>query len=100
VEDELLGFALMSTITKIMIEPESTKYMYCPKPRPRNWKSLIDHIELAIENHSAALSLKANNKAYFYQKRDFEVIEGVDIEIGQLSDGGLRDGKKLVVHRS
>jgi GNAT superfamily N-acetyltransferase len=47
---------------------------------------LIGHIEkLAIENHSVTLSLNVNrfNKAYtFYQKKGFEVIEEVDIEIG------------------
>ena len=49
-------------------------------------KGLIEYIEkLALENHSAALSLNVNrlNKAYtFYQKKGFEVIEEVDIEIG------------------
>lgn len=47
---------------------------------------LIGHIEkLAMEFHSAALSLNVNrfNKAFtFYQKKGFEVIKEVDIEIG------------------
>jgi ribosomal protein S18 acetylase RimI-like enzyme len=47
---------------------------------------LIGYIEkLAIENHSTALSLNVNrfNKALsFYQKKGFEIIKEVDIEIG------------------
>jgi hypothetical protein len=50
----------MSTITKIMIEPRSTKYMYCPKPKAREYAYCPYREELAIENHSAALSLNVN----------------------------------------
>lgn len=48
---------------------------------------LIGYIEKsAIENHSTALSLNVNrfNKALtFYQKKGFEVIKEIDIEIGR-----------------
>jgi hypothetical protein len=80
-EDELvLGLPLMSTITKIMIEPELQNICIAPNTRPRNWKTLIDHIEeLAIENHSAALSLNVNrfNKACALpEKRILKSLKG------------------------
>jgi GNAT superfamily N-acetyltransferase len=67
--------------------------------------TLIAHIEeLAIENHSADLSLNVNrfNKTCaFYHKKGFQIIEEVGIEIGHgyLMEGYVME-KMLVVHRS
>jgi GNAT superfamily N-acetyltransferase len=67
--------------------------------------TLLAYIEeLAIENHSAALSLNVNrfNKACaFYHKKGFEIIEEVDIEIGHgyLMEDYVME-KTLVVHQS
>jgi hypothetical protein len=71
-EDELvLGFASYEHNYQDNDRTQSTKYMYCPN-KAKELNTLIDHIEeLAIENHSAALSLNVNrfNKAYFIRKR-------------------------------
>jgi hypothetical protein len=65
--------------------------MYCPKRKAKEWNTLIDHIEeLAIENHSAALSLnKRFNKAYTFTRKGFESLKGWILKLTRLFDGGL-----------
>jgi hypothetical protein len=103
-EDELvLGFASYEHNYQDNDRTQSTKYMYCPN-KAKELNTLIDHIEeLAIENHSAAFLLKQTGltRPVLYQKKDFEIIEEVDIEIGHgyLMEDYVME-KRLLVHRS
>ena len=86
-DDIVLGFASFEHNYQENNRTRIHKIYVLPQTQGKGiGNTLIGHIEkLAIENHSAALSLNVNrlNKAYtFYQKKGFEVIEEVDIEIG------------------
>jgi hypothetical protein len=67
-------------------QTKAREYAYCPYRE-----------ELAIENHSAALSLNVNGltKPTFIIK-GFEILKWI-LKLYRLFDGGLRDGKTLVV---
>ena len=86
-DDIVLGFASFEHNYQENNRTRIHKIYVLPQTQGKGiGNTLIGHIEkLAIENYSAALSLNVNrfNKAYtFYQKKGFEVIEEVDIEIG------------------
>lgn len=86
-DDVVLGFACYEHNYQQNNRTRIHKIYVLPQTQGKGiGNTLIGHIEeLAIENHSTALSLNVNrfNKAYtFYQKKGFKVIQEVDIEIG------------------
>jgi GNAT superfamily N-acetyltransferase len=86
-DDVVLGFASYEHNYQENNRTRIHKIYVLPQTQGKGiGNTLIGHIEkLALENQSTALSLNVNrfNNAYaFYQKKGFEVIDEVDIEIG------------------